>query len=79
MNVASLDHLALLDAGFIVGGSEMIAKDSKSYPYLAIAQHYNITYAEVLRFSETNSCKKGGCPYTKWKAEVWMLERDKRK
>lgn len=56
----------------------MIARDSKSYPYLAIAQHYNVPYREVLRFSETNSCKKGACPYTEWKAAVWMLERDKR-
>jgi hypothetical protein len=30
----------------------MIARDSKSYPYLAIAQHYNVPYAEVLKYSD---------------------------
>jgi hypothetical protein len=34
----------------------MIARDSKSYPYLAIAQHYDIPYAEVLNFAD--ACKK---------------------
>lgn len=29
----------------------MIARDSKSYPYLAIAQHYEVPYAEVLSLS----------------------------
>jgi len=56
---------------------EMIAHDSKSYPYLAIAQHYDVPYAEVLRFSETNSCKHGACSCTKWKAAVWMQVRNK--
>ena len=28
----------------------MIALDSKSYPYLAVAQHYDIDYGEVLKF-----------------------------
>lgn len=28
----------------------MIPFDSKSYPYLAIAQHYEIDYGEVLKF-----------------------------
>lgn len=30
----------------------MIAHDSKSYPYLAIAQHYNVSYAEVLAYAD---------------------------
>lgn len=30
----------------------MIDIESKSYPYLAIAQHYGVSYAEVLRFSD---------------------------
>lgn len=30
----------------------MIARDSKSYPYLAIAQYYGVPYAEVLLLSE---------------------------
>ena len=31
----------------------MIARNSKSYPYLAIAQHYGVPYAEVLKFSDS--------------------------
>lgn len=74
----SLDHLALLDAGFIVGDNKMIARDSKSYPYLAIAQHYNIPYAEVLRFSETLD---NLTPFNNiaWQWEVYDLEKVKRK
>lgn len=30
----------------------MISIDSKSYPYLAIAQHYNVDYSKVLLFSD---------------------------
>lgn len=30
----------------------MIARDSKSYPYLAIAQYYEVPYEEVLKYSE---------------------------
>jgi hypothetical protein len=54
----------------------MIARDSKSYPYLAIAQHYNVPYWKVLRFSEGWF---GGMvpPYTDWKYDVWKLEQDK--
>jgi len=33
----------------------MIARDSKLYPYLAIAQHYGVSYREVLKFIEDNS------------------------
>ena len=29
-----------------------IPLDSKSYPYLAIALHYNVPYAEVLQYSD---------------------------
>lgn len=29
-----------------------IARDSKSYPYLAIAQHYGVSYAEVLEYAD---------------------------
>lgn len=53
----------------------MIAKDSKSYPYLAIAQHYNISYAEVLRYAEVV------CGYNvseEWQYLVWMLELERK-
>jgi len=30
----------------------MIERFSKSYPYLAIAQHYNVSYAEVLFYAD---------------------------
>lgn len=55
----------------------MIAKDSTSYPYLAIAQHYNVSYAEVLVYSEKYNFNAS--PYIEWRLAVWMLERDKRK
>ena len=29
-----------------------ISRNSKSYPYLAIAQCYNVDYGRVLRYSE---------------------------
>ncbi len=55
----------------------MIACDSKSYPYLAIARHYGIPYAEVLKYADSitkfNILK---VPYTDWRLEVWCLERD---
>ena len=58
----------------------MIAKDSTSYPYLAIAQHYNVSYAEVLRYSESYNAKyKFDPPFGDWRLEVWLLEREKQK
>ena len=55
----------------------MIARDSKSYPYLAIAQHNNVPYAEVLKYSEGCYTKDFRPLYLDWKLEVWLLERDK--
>lgn len=56
-----------------------IKLDSKSYPYLAIAKHYNVPYKDVLAFLE--SC----CQYvhTPWqiavvKAEAEEMERRRR-
>lgn len=52
----------------------MIAKDSKSYPYLAIAQHYNVPYAEVLKLSDRveEIISKGKRPlmFYNWEWEV---------
>jgi len=52
----------------------MIARDSKSYPYLSIAQHYNISYAEVLHYADL--CKKYiiKSPFQEWRLEIWLLE-----
>ena len=36
----------------------MIARDSKSYPYLAIAQYYGVEYGEVLRYSDSGQWKR---------------------
>lgn len=51
----------------------MISFESKSYPYLAIAEHYKVDYGEVLQF--VDELKNGS--YDKkiylclgWKAEV---------
>lgn len=30
----------------------MIARDSKSYPYLAIAQHYGVDYKIILEYAD---------------------------
>ncbi len=60
----------------------MIARDSKSYPYLAIAQHYGVSYWKVLRVSyyyekcfasPLNSMP----PFQDWKFAIWKLEKDK--
>lgn len=52
----------------------MIARDSKSYPYLAIAQHYNVPYGEVLGLSERikEILEKGKRPlmFYEWQREV---------
>lgn len=42
----------------------MIAKDSKSYPYLAIAQYYSIDYGIVLLLAERfeDVLKRGRTP-----------------
>lgn len=55
----------------------MIARDSKSYPYLAIAQHYNVPYGEVLRFSETLD-NLTPFNHIEWQWAVYDLEMDKR-
>lgn len=56
----------------------MIAHNSKSYPYLAIAQHYNVPYAEVLKYADGIKpiSKKMDTVFvpTKWCQEVWNLE-----
>lgn len=60
---------------------QMIARDSKSYPYLAIAQHYNVPYGEVLRLSNRiiEIIEKGKTPlmFYDWQREIVKLERDK--
>lgn len=56
----------------------MIAKDSKSYPYLAIAQHHGIDYSEVLKYANMIKVKihtrMPTIHYSEWKLEVWFLE-----
>lgn len=56
-----------------------IPRNSKSYPYLAIAQHYNVDYGKVLLYSEKLIRIGIGelAPFTNWRYEVWRLERDK--
>lgn len=58
-----------------------VARDTKSYPYLAIAQHYNVDYGKVLLYSEKLIRVGIGelAPSTQWRYEVWRLERDKLK
>lgn len=55
----------------------MIARDSKSYPYLAIAQHYGVDYGEVLRYSEAMT---GLDPFDHhaWHWAVYDLEMEKK-
>lgn len=58
-----------------------ISLNSKSYPYLAIAQHYNVDYGKVLCYSERLLNDPLGinprAPATQWRYEVWRLERNK--
>ena len=57
----------------------MIARNSKSYPYLAIAQHYGVPYAEVLKFSDSqknNLVKYPPFNENEWRLAVWRLEND---
>ena len=60
-----------------------IPRNSKSYPYLAIAQHYNVDYGKVLLYSEKliEYTENGymSAPATQWRYEVWRLERGKLK
>jgi len=53
----------------------MIAKDSRSYPYLAIAQHNDVPYAEVLRFSDWLEDLEAETVVTTldWQWEVFVL------
>jgi hypothetical protein len=55
----------------------MISKDSTSYPYLAVAQHFNVPYAEVLKYSDHIQRVPPPPPYADWRMAVWMLERSK--
>ena len=59
----------------------MIKLGSKSYPYLAIAQHWNVPYAKVLAFSET--LEASSILITEpWKVAVWRAyetEKERRK
>ncbi len=62
----------------------MIALDSKSYPYLAVAQHYDIDYGEVLKFVDEleNGFKPKLSEVTDWQYSlVFVLgsEMDRRK
>lgn len=53
----------------------MIARDSKSYPYLAIAQHYGIPYAVVLEYAEYVKNGTAAPTYGKrWRMEVMELK-----
>ena len=58
-----------------------ISRNSKSYPYLAIAQHYNVDYSRVLLYSEKLVRVGIGelAPFTNWRYEVWRLEKNKLK
>lgn len=47
----------------------MINRDSKSYPYLAIAQHYGIPYWKVLQYSD-NPIN----PFYSWQLAVWEVK-----
>lgn len=48
----------------------MIARDSNSYPYLAIAQHFGIDYGEVLKYD----ILKMIYPWEAWQIAIWRLE-----
>jgi len=52
----------------------MIARNSKSYPYLAIAQHYDIPYGEVLRFSDMlKDCEAEVVIGLEWQEKVYEV------
>lgn len=52
----------------------MIARDSKSYPYLAIAQHYGIPYGVVLEYADNVDNEIAAPTYGKpWREAVWRL------
>lgn len=52
----------------------MIARDSKSYPYLAIAQHCGVPYAEVLQYSDYIKENIYAPTYgVEWREKVWEL------
>lgn len=58
----------------------MIARDSKSYPYLAIAHYYRVDYGKLLCYSDRLIKADVRCipaPATQWRYEVWRLEREK--
>lgn len=59
----------------------MIARDSKSYPYLAIAQYYGVDYGEVLMLSDYIKyliINDMVLPeYTSWRFKIWELEHAK--
>lgn len=61
----------------------MIALDSKSYPYLAVAQHYNIEYGEVLNYVNfLEKTHNTNPPYSKWRLsviEAYQNEMERRK
>lgn len=58
-----------------------IPRNSKSYPYLAIAQYYNVDYSRVLQYSEklVRLNMLHLAPATQWRYEVWRLEKNKLK
>lgn len=51
---------------------KMIALGSKSYPYLAVAQHYGISYGEVLAFIEDKNANAD----TYWKIKALEALQD---
>jgi hypothetical protein len=45
----------------------MVAKDSTSYPYLAVAQHHGVPYSDVLAYAERVPSA------TLQRSEAWQL------
>lgn len=55
----------------------MIALGSKSYPYLAVAQHYGIDYGKVLQYVDYLEIRYSQSPpYTDWRISVLAAYND---
>lgn len=55
----------------------MIDRDSKSYPYLAVAQNYGIDYGKVLAFVDyLDAYYPISAPYRDWRYSVWCKYQD---
>jgi hypothetical protein len=59
----------------------MVEYASKSYPYLAIAQHFNVPYGIVLKYADNLAAMKRlgvlTTPALDWTYAVYLLEKDK--